>query len=184
MDKKLKCLSGLKQFFVLFARTSKAMMGLGKLPPDERISKQLGEKISLTVSGVNECQYCSWLHTKTAIEKGLSTQEIEALLSAQFHNARAEELTAILYAQHWADRNGNVAAETREPVLAEYGPRQTSEIEAIIQAVYFGNLCSNTVVACREAKTDRRERPVRLATYLFALPVAAVIRRKSGVKNA
>ncbi len=183
MNTKLKCLSDLRHFFALFVHTTRAMMGLGKLPPDQRISKQLGEKISLAVSGVNECQYCSWLHTKTALEKGLSKQEIEALLSAEFEDASSEELTAILYAQHWADRDGNVAVETRERVLAEYGPHRTSEIEAIIQAVYFGNLCSNTVVSYREAKTKGLERPAKFLTYVFALPIAATIRQRSGVKS-
>lgn len=183
MDEKLTCLKSVNHFFALLGRTSKAMLGLRKLPTDKRISKQLGEKISLAVTGVNKCRYCSWLHTKTALEKGLSRKEIEALLSAEFEGAGPNELSAILYAQHWADTNGDVDAEARQRVLDEYGAFKTSEIEAMIQAVYFGNLCSNTVVAFKEAKAKGRERPVTLLTYIFALPVAAAIRRSSGVKS-
>ncbi|MBN1686571.1 MAG: carboxymuconolactone decarboxylase family protein [Spirochaetales bacterium] len=183
MDTRLKCLTGARQFFALFGQTSKAMMGLRKLPPDQRISKQLGEKISLAVSGVNNCRYCTWLHTKTALEKGLSKREIDALLAAEFDGVAPEEQTAILYAQHWADREGDVSAEARQRVLDEYGPHRTAEIEASIRAVYFGNLCSNTVVACREAKAEGREPPVSLFTYVMSFPVAGAIRRMSGVKN-
>ncbi len=182
MDTKLKCLSGPKQYWLLFRQTTKAMMGLGKLPSDQRITKQLGEKISLAVSGVNNCRYCSWLHTKTALEKGLSQDEVDAMLSADFGNLAPYEAAAILYAQHWADRDGKVAAEAREKILAEYGPNRTTEIEALLWAVHFGNLCSNTVVTYRDTKNDKR-RPVSRFTYLLALPVAGAIKRRSGIKG-
>lgn len=183
MDTELKCLAYPGQFFALFGRMSKAMMGLRKLPADQRISKQLGEKISLAVSGVNQCRYCSWLHTKTALEKGVSQEEINALLSVEFGNLASEEAAAVLYAQHWADRDGDVAPETREKLLAEYGPHRTAEVEAHIRAVYFGNLCSNTVVAYRQARSEGRERPTTLLTYLLALPVASAIKWQSGIED-
>jgi len=183
METRLKCLTGARQFIALFGRTSNAMMGLRKLPADQRISKQLREKISLTVSGVNNCRYCTWLHTKAALEKGLSQQEIDALLATEFDGLAPDERTAILYAQHWADRDGGVSAGARQSVLDEHGPHRTAEIEASIRAVYFGNLCSNTVVAWREAKAGGRRPPVGLFTYMMALPVAGAIRRMSGVKS-
>ena len=183
MDTRLKCLSGTGHFFSLFGHTSKAMMGLRKLPRDQRISKQLSERISLAVSGVNECSYCSWLHTKTALEKGLSQSEIEALLSTEFEDIAPDETTAVLYAQHWADRDGDVTEEARGNVINELGEHRTAEIEAIIRAVYFGNLCCNTVVAYREAKKENHERPVNRFTYLLALPVAGAIKSRSGFRD-
>ncbi len=183
MDTKLKGLAGPKHFWALFGQIAKAMAGLRKLPSDQRISKQLRERICLAVSGVTNCKYCSWLHTKTALEKGLSKQEIDALLSTQFDNVAPDERTAILYAQHWADRDGDVSTEARERVLDEYGPHRTSEIEAVIRAVYFGNLCSNSVYAYRRAKAEGRQPPVGRFTYMMALPVAGAIRRMSGVKS-
>lgn len=183
MHTRLKCLTGPKHFFALFGKTSKAMMGLRSLPSDQRISKQLRERISLAVSGVNDCRYCSWLHTKTALETGLPKQEIDALLSTQFDNVAPDELSAILYAQHWADRDGDVSPEARERVLNEYGPYRVSEMEASIRAVYFGNLCSNTVVASRQAKSEGQRPPVGWLTFILSLPVASAIRRMSGVKG-
>lgn len=134
----------------------------------------------LAVSGVNECRYCTWLHTKTALEKGLSQEEIDAMLSAEFDDLGPGELTAVLYAQHWADTDGEVTTEGRSRVLDEYGPRRTSEIEAVIRAAYFGNLCSNTVVAYRDAKNEGRQPPVRRFTHVLAVPIAGAIRRMSG----
>ncbi|MDP8254664.1 MAG: carboxymuconolactone decarboxylase family protein [Candidatus Alcyoniella australis] len=161
----------------------KQMMGMSLLPADQKISKQLNEKICLAVSGVNNCRYCSWLHTKTALEKGLAEEEVRALLATEFEDLDPEDATVVLYAQHWSDCDGQVTSGARNRMLDKYGSQRTAAIEAQICAVYFGNLCSNTVFAYRQGQVDTKWRPTTLLTYLLSLPVAIGIMGMAGLKE-
>ena len=177
METKIKTLKGAGNFFSLFFSIFGVMMSLRKVPKNKRISKELCEKISLAVSGVNECAYCTWLHTRNALEQGIRDEEIKKLLSGDFGSLAENEATALVYAQHWADTDGVVSGGAREKVIDRFGEGGTAHIEAYIRVVYFGNLCSNTVKIYEDNKTGKGNHPVGFFTYLICLPIAARIRK-------
>lgn len=153
-----------------------AMSGLRRVPKDQRISRELGERVFLAVIGVNDCAYCSWLHTRTALAAGLTDAEITSMLAGDFSELSEDEAVAVLYAQHWADSQGAVSPEARQRALEEYGPHTLRHIEAHITAVNFGNLCSNTVVSYEDGTLPGRDRVATKLTYVLSKPVAAGIR--------
>ena len=58
------------------------------------------------VSAINECVYCQWFHAKKAISSGLSSKEVKNILNLQFKaDASDFEITALLYAQNYAENN-------------------------------------------------------------------------------
>jgi len=175
----LKTLHGPGQYFRLFGSTFKAMSGLGRIPKDERVPPSLTERITLAVSGVNECEYCSWLHSKKALELGFSEKDVENMLRGDLSGLNRAEAAAVLYAQHWADTDGNVSTDARKGLEEFWTEGAVRSIEAFIVSAYFGNLCSNTVVAFQNGAIPGRFRPGMLLTYLLSLPVAAVIRKKA-----
>lgn len=182
--RRLKRLSGVREYLSQFAAVSKAMPSLRKIPKDQRVSPRLSEMIMLTVCGVNQCAHCSYLHSRTALEKGVSEDEIRELLAGQVSGASAADLPALLFAQHFADTGGNVSSEAQERVIRQYGPGTVRSMEAYLLSVYFGNLCCNTVQYFERGGLDLPERIKSYIAYLLAKPVSWFIVKSASRRNA
>ena len=163
------------EFFKLFFPVIKSLRVMKTTEFQNNISPEFSERISLSVSGVNKCEYCSWLHSKTSLEKGMSNEEIKCLLDGELAHAPEEETRALLYAQHWADKKGHVSKDARDKVLDYYGKIKLHYIENSIQAVYFGNLCSNTAYAIRTGMIKKPAWKLRIS-YMLSVPIANKIR--------
>lgn len=112
-----------------------------------RLTPAFRERLMLAVTAVNGCRYCSYYHSRLALEGGLSQDEIAALLAGVCDSCPAEELPAILYAQHWADTGGQPDPEARAKVLATYGPETAAAIEIALRMIRAGNYTGNAVDA-------------------------------------
>ena len=137
------------------------------------------ERIALAVSGVTRCAYCSWLHTKTSLEKGMSEKEIKCLLDGDIKNAPEQEAPALFYVQHRADFDGGFSPEARQRLVDFYGEEKTGYIDFMFQAVYFGNLCSNTVYSVQNNMTPQEKDFKLRLVYFLSLPIAYFIRQGS-----
>ena len=87
----------------------------------ESLDKQFRERLMLAVTEVNGCRYCQFAHARMALSCGLTQSEIDDLCVGTLDNCPAEQLPALLYAQHWAETNANPDAQVRQKVLAVYG---------------------------------------------------------------
>ncbi len=108
------------------------------------ISRPFRERLMLAVTQVNGCPYCSYFHAKEALRVGLSPEEIQDLRRGVFDQAPAEEIPALLYAQHWAESNAQPDPEVRRRVEGIYGPELFQGIELALRAIRVGNLLGNT----------------------------------------
>jgi AhpD family alkylhydroperoxidase len=108
------------------------------------ITPSFRERLMLVVTGVNGCRYCSFAHAREALATGMSREEIETLGRGMFDNSPAEEVPALLYAQHWAEMNGEPEAPVREQVVARYGNQVVEMIELALRMIRTGNLTGNT----------------------------------------
>jgi len=108
------------------------------------ISDSFRERIMLTVTEVNGCRYCQYAHAKMAINAGLNASEIEFLADGVFHHCPPEEVPALLYAQHWAEADGNPEHQTREEVVKIYGEDVINAMELAMRMIRMGNLMGNT----------------------------------------
>ena len=134
----------------------------------------------LAVCGVNECSYCSYLHSKTALERGVDADDIEFLLNGTWDKLPREELPALLYAQHFSETRARVSSDAREFFIRYYGEEAAEQIEAYIKSVFFGNLCCNTVYVRehRRASTQATGYVPTLWLYLLCKPISLMIRRR------
>ena len=73
--------------------------------------KLTGKRLMLAVTAVNGCRYCSYYHAQEALKAGLPDEELQMLLEGVVDDAPPEELPALLYAQHWAEAEGQGLAE-------------------------------------------------------------------------
>jgi AhpD family alkylhydroperoxidase len=142
---------------------------------------EFSERIMLAVTEVNGCRYCSYFHTQVALKAGLDAQEINDTLAGDFGNAPAEELPALLFAQHYAEQAGQPDPETVEKLMAVYGNTHARAIIANIRAIMLGNVWGNTFDALRFRLKGQPSGQTSLGGELLAvfglpllIPVAAV----------
>ena len=123
------------------------------------IQRALREKIMLEVTAVNECGYCQWGHTHLAIAQGVPLEEINQIFRSQNESLAARntaEATAILFAQHYAERREGFDPESMENLRTCYNEAQAAEILAYLRAITLGNLAGNTLDALLDRLHIRR----------------------------
>jgi len=108
------------------------------------INRAFRERLMLAVTQVNGCRYCSYAHARMALTEGIAPEEIEALGQGMFTGSPPEEIPALLYAQHWAEADGQPDAEVRQHVAAQYGDPVVEKMELILRMIRMGNLLGNT----------------------------------------
>jgi len=104
----------------------------------------LRERLMLVVTGVNGCRYCSYAHAREALAEGVAQEEINALGEGMFEGSPSDEIPALLYAQHWAEADGDPDPAVRERVEGRYGARMLERMEIALRMIRMGNLLGNT----------------------------------------
>ncbi|MBN2444246.1 MAG: carboxymuconolactone decarboxylase family protein, partial [Spirochaetales bacterium] len=168
------------EYFSLFCLTFKRMMKLRKISESDRLSHQFREKLMVAVSAVNKCAYCSYLHTRLALENGISREEIENIMKNDVTHFSKEELPGILFAQHFAETKSHVSRDALENLISTYGENKVLQIQAFLQSVLFGNLCCNTYVSFKKGHYKKEDKKKHRLLYLFVFPVARMIFKRSG----
>jgi AhpD family alkylhydroperoxidase len=111
-------------------------------------SRALREKVILGVTSVNDCRWCSWLHSSIALKHGVDLDELQSLLEpGTFGTLDDREATAVLFAQHFADTLRRPTPEARRALARQFTPWQRVEIMAWIHFIYFSNLAGNSADA-------------------------------------
>lgn len=105
-----------------------------------RLDEQFQNKILLSVTQVNGCRYCSYLHTKHALESGMSEEEIKALLAGEVGDIDNDESVALLFAQHYAETQAHPDSESVKRLFDTYGDEKANDIIGIIQGIMMGNI--------------------------------------------
>jgi AhpD family alkylhydroperoxidase len=109
-----------------------------------RVNKAFAEKIMLVVSSVNGCRYCCYGHSKAALAAGVSETELQSLLALDLGTFPLHEVTALAFAQHYADTNGQPDHDAWQRVVDNYGEETARDILAYLRMITFGSLLGNT----------------------------------------
>lgn len=120
---------------------------------NSEISPAFRERLMLAVTSVNDCRYCSYYHTRLALQEGISAQEAAQLLEGSVDNCPAQEAAALLYAQHWAESDGKPNSETVQRIIGDYGEQTVRDIDMILHMIRMGNYLGNAVDIIREKLT-------------------------------
>ena len=146
-----------------------------------KMDKAFLERIMLAVTEVNGCAMCSYYHTRVALEEGFSAEEIHAMLGGSFADVPPEQLSGVLFAQHYADQRGNPTRDSREKIVAEYGETGAYGVLAVTRMIMMGNavgIPSGSFLLRFRGKADPRsnvfyELLMMLAMVVF-LPLAGL----------
>lgn len=108
------------------------------------LSAAFRERLMLAVTGVNQCLACTYLHSTIALSEGITQQDIDLLLSGDISGAPEEEVTALLYAQTWAEANAKPDQKSKQALQTKYGKSLATEIEIVLHMIRLGNLTGNS----------------------------------------
>ncbi len=120
------------------------MDDLRRAARDGRVNKAFAEKIMLVVSCVNGCRYCCYEHSRAALAAGVSETELQSLLALDLGTFPANEVTALTFAQHYAEANCQPDPTAWQRVVTCYGEETAHDILAYLRMITFGNLLGNT----------------------------------------
>ena len=127
-----KEVAGLARDFELVAST------LGGMPPAFR------ERIMLAVTGVNDCRYCRFMHTRIGLVSGLTRIEAARILAGDFVDVPEDDRPALEFARGWATRNAGEDPAERMRLVERYGQPKADRIEMCCRLIRLGNLSGNT----------------------------------------
>lgn len=117
---------------------------IGAMMRGESLNPAFRERLMLTVTAVNRCPYCSYAHARQALVAGLSAAEIQQLGDGSFVDSPEDQVPALLYAQHWAQSDGQPDTAVRECIMGRYDPKTLSGIDLALRVIRIGNLLGNT----------------------------------------
>lgn len=100
-------------------------------------------RLLLAVTQVNQCRYCSYVHTRSALQDGMSPEEVAELLEGTVEHCPPHELPALAYAQHWAESSGHPDEDLRARLIEVYGAQQAEAIESVLRMIRMGNYSGN-----------------------------------------
>jgi len=134
----------LKDFFSDLFFPIKNRTRLREVTNKKLISPAFRERLMLAVTAVDGCRYCSYFHAKQALKSGLTPEEISRLLSGDVANCPEEEAVAVIYAQHWAESDGQPDPEAVLKLQQAYGVEKTEAIHLMLRMIRLGNLLGNS----------------------------------------
>lgn len=150
------------------------------------LSPALREEIMLAVTSVNDCRYCSWVHTGLALENGVDMDSLGMLLGRDLISVNEREAVAILFGKHFADTVRQPSKMARDKLQQHFNAGERREIMAYIHAIYFANLTGNSadaVLARLRGQKTEGNFIVQLLAALLGAPVLTAIwlnSRRSG----
>lgn len=110
-----------------------------------QVSLPFRERLMLVVTEVNGCRYCSYFHAQVALTSGIPEPELRELLAGSIPTQTPpEEIPALVYAQHWAERDGRPEPEAERRLREIYGDARADAIQIVLRLIRFGNLLGNT----------------------------------------
>jgi uncharacterized peroxidase-related enzyme len=120
-----------------FARFYATLMG-----PGGRLDRRLREMVYLTVSYVNECNYCATHHQKTARTAGVSENELSYINTENNQHFSPREQAALHYARELT-RTASVGDDLRYRVQELFSTDEFVELTMVIGLANFTNRFNN-----------------------------------------
>lgn len=115
-----------------------------KLRAQPSIDPGFSEKIMLAVTQVNDCRYCSYVHTRKALNAGVPQAEIRSIMGGDLEHSPQDQLVALVFAQHYAESAGKPDDQAFRQLERTYGQDSARKILAYTRIIYFANLLGNT----------------------------------------
>jgi AhpD family alkylhydroperoxidase len=135
------------------------------------MSTKLSERLMMAVTEVNGCAMCSYYHTKMALEAGMDSVEIRRMLTGEYTDVPEEELTAVLFAQHYADTRGKPDPAAWNTLCAQYGEEAALAMLGAIRGIMMGNALGIPAGSLLRRLGVKRFQPDRRSAFSYEIAV-------------
>jgi AhpD family alkylhydroperoxidase len=125
--------------YTLFVQATRSFPAMLRGELSGALHPHFRERIMLAVTEVNGCAVCSWVHSRMALEQGLSEPEISALLAGDTAQIPPGEAVGIAFAQHYADSRARPTRESWTRLVETYGQPGASAILGATRAMMTAN---------------------------------------------
>jgi AhpD family alkylhydroperoxidase len=132
-------LYSVREAYWIFYNGIRTIKYMSRAKKKKELSQKFIERIMLAVTEVNHCGLCSNYHSKKALERGMSNEEIQHMLRGIMDEVPVEELPAVMFAQHYADTRGNPTKKSWDRLVEIYGLSKSCGILGAIRAIMIGN---------------------------------------------
>jgi len=130
-----------RDLWYVLRRTPSAL----RIAMGSRVSHLFRERLMLVVTGVNECRFCTSLHSRAASAAGVDDGQIRSLLRGELDGVPDTELPALRYALAWAETNGKPDLQAWQTLIDAYGDDLAEAVELTLRMIRFGNLTGNSL---------------------------------------
>ncbi|MNW52190.1 Carboxymuconolactone decarboxylase family protein [compost metagenome] len=172
---------GVNELYIALYKGLRTFKYMNRSKKKNEMSSQFIQRIMLAVTEVNGCEVCSYAHTKMALEQGMSDQEIKMLLSGITEGISDHEMTAILFAQHYADTRGNPSKEAWDRTVTAYGTEKALGILGATRAIMIGNIYGIAISAFKSRLNGKKNVKTSLPyeirmiiSIIYLLPTALI----------
>jgi len=172
-------LYSVSESYRIFVQGMRTIRYLSRAKRNKELSPEFIERIMIAVTEVNGCDICSYAHTKMALEIGMGDEEIKALLSGVIDDIPTDELPAVLFAQHYADKRARPSKKSWERITEDYGQKKAMGILGAIRIIMVGNVFgipSSSFFNRFKGKPDKRSTFLyeigMIASFIILTPIA------------
>lgn len=157
----------IREHMKIMVRAAKSINVLFYVKKNKLFNKKFKERIMLAVTEVNGCELCSYVHTKVALNSGMTNDEIRLILKGSNEDIPEEELFAILFAQHYADSHEQPNKSAIGSLIVEYGEDKSKTICAILGMITLTNSMGISMGLFKDRLKFRRVKRSKLVNEIF-----------------
>jgi AhpD family alkylhydroperoxidase len=103
------------------------------------MNKQLKERIMLSITEVNGCSLCSYVHTRAALSSGMTRENIKMILDGNHDKIPVEDAVAVMFSQDFAYSKENPSDESINRLIEEYGIKKAELVIAASNVITMTN---------------------------------------------
>jgi len=155
-------------------RASIGFLYLKALKKKKAMNFKLKERIMLAVTEVNGCILCSYVHTKLALNGGMSDEEIKELLAGELESVPKEEGLAVLFAKDYAFNKETVDKAFYEKLLERYGVYKAKAILSASEVITMTNSMGIALGLLKETLLFRHVRKSNILNEIL-IPISTMV---------
>ncbi|RDI63329.1 carboxymuconolactone decarboxylase family protein [Nocardia pseudobrasiliensis] len=151
----------------------------------QRMDPLLREQVTLAVSEVNGCGFCTYIHQETALAAGADIRELAAFAGLDPETVDEDHVIAIMWAQSRAEAGMGEAGEHLERAVTQrFTAQQRRDLDTVIRWMTLSNLAGNTLEALIRRVRGRKVPGSRLFDELVIGGVYVAGSIQTGLRTA
>ena len=159
---------------VLISRAAPAFVALRLMRRHKVLNLKWRERIMLAVTEVNNCVMCSYMHTKIALQAGMSNDEIKNILAGELKDVPENEITSVLFAKDYAANKEVIDPAYKTKLEQQYGKAKAHAICYACQMITMTNSMGINMKRLRDTLMFKHEKGSNFLNELL-IPLSTMI---------